>query len=204
MNVSAIESLRHRAYHLTTVQNYEGMVKCGELLARSRLSQFDFRDVADPAILMSRHECQIPAGLRAHDYVPLVFDVVQPMFVRLVALGLVALDEIIAIEFRLEDVISLGATSTIYSHNLADPLTKQVAMDDLDKLIDRVKMSTWYDVVDAELRELSMRQRQSEILVPGSISIDLICRTISMGSGGDPSAREFRRAAAIASRRDGW
>lgn len=196
----------HKVYHLTTRENFNEITRVGEILPRSRLDAGRFQDLADATILESRDRVQLSAGLKPREHVPLVFDLVQPMFVRLVALNLIPIEDVLAIEFTMDEVLNArrGAPCLFFSHNLADSLSKPFELYALDDVVSRVKQSVWYDVADEGKRTLGMRQRQAEMLVPYAIGVELVTSVIAVVDSENPSAIEFRRAVRIARRRDGW
>jgi hypothetical protein len=166
------------AFHFTLLTNLPNIIEKWALLSKNRVGDLLRDDLSNLEIQRARSE-RIVAGTNRslHDFVPLYFGLKTPML----ALKQARNEEIIQLRFPLE---ILGIPGACFSDgNARDVRTKLYEFRSVDDL--SVLDAKAINGVSWGKDEEKKRRKQSEILVPDSLSldylIDIICFSESAG-----------------------
>lgn len=135
----------------------------GALLCRADLPAGEVSSLANPDVLGARAVIAVGTG-SVLNHVPMYFHPVQPMFVKALATKQVALADLFAIVFELEQ---LRDRALVFTRNPVDG--GRLTADPTD--VERSIRQDWWSAPDNLLRHEIMLDRQAEALVRGPLAV---------------------------------
>lgn len=194
-------------FHITTRAAWREIGTDGVLRPRSALTIVN--DLADPNLVSARQRSRLPTGLRVTDAVPFHVHPVQPMFVRLLVEGRLALEDLIVLEVCPHAPQLRNCDTFAYSTNPA--YDEALFLGSWTSALSELGLEgsvPWYSVFDVGLRHRAMIGRQAEVLITPCVPVNAI-QVVHRMEGGTEEESASRRlfeeyARAVEAVHDWW